>query len=129
VADFMGLVNLIPARVVRAAGDASVVAVGGKHRLAVPLPGSVVADQTVELAIRPENVRIAPATSDAATGMPGTIAEVTFLGNVTDVYVALDDGTRIRVQADASLRVEAGQRVALGVEEQSATVFDIRASG
>ena len=38
VADFMGLVNLVPARVVRAAGDESVVAVGGHHALQVALP-------------------------------------------------------------------------------------------
>jgi iron(III) transport system ATP-binding protein len=124
VADFMGLVNLIPARVVRAAGDASEVAVGGKHRLTVPLPGSVVADQTVELAIRPENVRIAPATSDETSSVPGTITDVTFLGNLIDCHVTLDEGTRIRVQADATLRFEVGQPVVLGFGEQSATVFE-----
>src|SRR6266508_1379205 len=38
VADFMGLVNLIPGRVVRAAGEQSVVAIGGEHAITVALP-------------------------------------------------------------------------------------------
>jgi ABC-type Fe3+/spermidine/putrescine transport system ATPase subunit len=127
VADFMGLVNLIPARVVRAAGDESVVVVGSDHRIAIALPPSTVENQAVQLAVRPENVRLAPATGAPreAGSMPGTIADVTFLGNLTDCYVTLDDGTRVRVQADPSQRLEVGQPVVLRFEEQAVTVFDV----
>ncbi len=103
VADFMGLVNLIPARVVRAAGEESVVAVGGDHRITIPLPPDAVEHQAVQLAIRPENIHAMAATRapSEVDGLPGKIVEVTFLGNLIDCYAALDDGTRVRIQVDA----------------------------
>jgi iron(III) transport system ATP-binding protein len=48
VADFMGLVNLIIGRVVRADGDDGVVAIGGEHPITLALPPGVVAGQTVQ---------------------------------------------------------------------------------
>lgn len=127
VADFMGLVNLIPARVLRAAGDESVVVVGGGHRITIALPPRIAESHTVQLAVRPESVRLARATgATMETGsMPGKIADVTFLGNLTDCYVTLDDGTRVRVQADSGQRLEVGQPVVLRFEDQAVTVFDV----
>ena len=58
VADFMGLVNLIPGRVVRAAGDDSLVAVGGGTSVGVVLPPGAVAGQAVQVAVRPESVSL-----------------------------------------------------------------------
>src|ERR1051325_9876561 len=49
VADFMGLVNLIDARVVRAAGDNSAVAVAGLHHVRVRLPSAGAVGQQVQL--------------------------------------------------------------------------------
>src|SRR5215831_5553026 len=71
VADFMGLVNLISGRVVRP-GAAGVVAVGGEHPIDAPVPPGVAPGETVQVAIRPENVRLIPATAvDGAGGVPG----------------------------------------------------------
>jgi hypothetical protein len=113
--------------VVRAAGDRSVVAVGGDHRLTVSLPDGAVPDQVVQLAVRPENVRLSPATpvTREAGGLAGKISEVTFLGNFLDCYVSLDDGSRVRVQVDAGLTFDLGQPVVLHFEEHSLTVFDL----
>src|SRR2546427_5018533 len=82
VADFMGLVNLIPAKVIRAGGDEGLVAVGGTHAVSVALPPSSVGGQAVHIAIRPESLRLTPAVSasDAAGAVPGKVVEVTFLG-------------------------------------------------
>src|SRR6266853_3659230 len=62
VADFMGLVNLVPARVI---GPGTIVAAGGL-KLLVSLPAGTGDD--VEVAIRPENIRL----SAAATGLHAT---------------------------------------------------------
>jgi iron(III) transport system ATP-binding protein len=125
VADFMGLVNLIPARVVRVTDAAHAVrgevAVGGDHRLAVALSPSAAEGQTVQLAIRPENVRVAPPSEP---GLPAKVVDVTFLGNLIDAYAALADGTRVRVQVDADDRLEVGQPVVLQIDPGTATVFD-----
>ena len=57
VADFMGLVNLVRGRVVRAGGDDSVVAVGDEHPIRAVLPPGAVSGQAVLVAIRPESLR------------------------------------------------------------------------
>jgi iron(III) transport system ATP-binding protein len=127
VADFMGLINLIPGRVLRAAGDASIVAVGGDHRIGLSLPPGSADGQIVQVAVRPESLRVtrpvagsSPAVSEA---LPGKVVEVTFLGNLTDCHVTLDDGTRIRVQADPGEVLEVGQPVRVHIDRQSTCVF------
>jgi ABC-type Fe3+/spermidine/putrescine transport system ATPase subunit len=128
VADFMGLVNLVPGRVIRAAGDDSLVAVGAVHRIALALPPTMTEGQSVQLAIRPENLRLTappPPTpsTDGAASVPGQVAEVTFLGNLVDCHVALDDGTRLRVQVGPEKLVEPGQRVAVRLDPHAVSVF------
>jgi iron(III) transport system ATP-binding protein len=123
VADFMGLVNLIPARV-RRAGSTGFVALGGEHLVEVTLPPGMAESAAVQMAVRPENLRVAALAPGAALGpgvVPGTIAELTFLGNLVDCHVTLDDGTRVRVQIDPGQRLEIGLRV--GVQIDAATVF------
>ena len=45
-----------------------------------------------------------------ARGPRGKLADVTFLGNLIDCHVVLDDGTRVRVQADPARRSSRGRR-------------------
>lgn len=124
VADFMGLVNLIPARVVRG-GEQGAVSIG-EQRLALALSPAIAERQTVQLAVRPENVRVSPLPEDGTVGagrVAGKVAEITFLGNVTDCYATLDDGTRVRIQADPATTLQVGQRVAVELDMTTATVF------
>jgi iron(III) transport system ATP-binding protein len=124
VADFMGLVNLIPGRVVRADGAASRVALGGDHAIALALPPGTVDGQAVQVAIRPENLRLTALGSvDALDVVPGKIADVTFLGNMIDCHVTLDDGARLRIQLDPGVTLEVGTRVAVRFDPQAASVF------
>ncbi len=121
VADFMGLVNLLPGRVVRP-GDAGVVAVAGRP-IGVALPERLAEGQEVEVAIRPENVGVT-AEADGETGvLPATVTELTFLGNVTDCHLALSDGTRVRAQGGALDAFQPGQRVAVRLDPRHCTVF------
>jgi len=123
VADFMGLVNLVPGRVARAAGDESVVAVGRNHPLRVPLPASAREGQPVQVAIRPENVQLVSADGAPTDAIAAKIVEATFLGNLTDCHVTLDDGTRLRVQAAPGEALEVGQRVHVRFDTERCTVF------
>src|SRR2546422_11086707 len=72
VADFMGLVNLIPGRVIRAAGDDSLVAVGGEHPIAAALPQSAVGGQAAQAAIRPASLPLSPPAPAPAPDPPRT---------------------------------------------------------
>jgi iron(III) transport system ATP-binding protein len=124
VADFMGLVNLIPARVVRADGDASVVAIGGEHPVTVALAPGMGVGHAVLLAVRPESVRlVAPAPAARDGSVPGKIADITFLGNLSDGHVVLDDGTHVRVQLEPGAAFDVGQRVGLRFAPGTCTVF------
>jgi iron(III) transport system ATP-binding protein len=127
VADFMGLVNLIPGRVIRAAGDDSLVAVGGDHPISLAVPRGLGDGQTVQVAIRPESLHLTTFAGGTAAEIPdtvpGKVAEVTFLGNLTDCYVTLDDGTRLRIQVDPARALEVGQRVGVQFDSQATSVF------
>jgi len=126
MADFMGLVNLVPGQVVQVAGDHGVVAVGGGHPIEVALPPDGAEGAAVEVAIRPENLQLtvlAPGTPPSIGTVPGKIADVTFLGNLIDCHVTLDDATRVRVQAAAGSVLEVGQRVGVIFESGASTVF------
>jgi ABC-type sugar transport system ATPase subunit len=81
----------------------------------------------VQVAVRPESLRVtvlAPgAAGDGPATVPGKVVDVTFLGNVIDCHVTLDDGSRIRVQVDPTQTLEVGQRVAVRFDRQAASVF------
>ena len=55
--------------------------------------------------------------------MPAKVVEVTFLGNLTDCHVTLDDGTRVRVQADPGAIFDVGQRVLVRFDARACTAF------
>jgi ABC-type Fe3+/spermidine/putrescine transport system ATPase subunit len=86
------------------------------------------AGQMVQVAVRPENLRVsalAPgATTEVRGTVPGKVAEVTFLGNLIDCHVTLDDGTRVRVQVDPGQALEVGQRVSVLFDSQATSVFN-----
>jgi iron(III) transport system ATP-binding protein len=127
VADFMGLINLIPGRILKLAGEDSVVAVGGRHPIRLALPPGAVEGQAVQVAVRPENLRLSAPTPGAITEgvgtVPGKVAEVTFLGNLIDCHVTLEDGTRVRVQVDPGQTMEVGQRVSVRFDSEASSVF------
>jgi iron(III) transport system ATP-binding protein len=125
VADFMGLVNVLPARVIATAGDRRVVAIGG-GRLPGVLAPAAKEGSAIQLLVRPESIRVIPAAADAIVE-PGTVAgkvvDVTFLGNLVDCYVGLPDDTRLRVQASADALLEVGQSVVVRFDPDAVTVF------
>jgi iron(III) transport system ATP-binding protein len=125
VADFMGLVNLLPGRVTRLARDGGLVAVGDTT-LPATLPAGTAEGQSVHVAIRPESLRLGPgAPGDNGVALAGRVADVTFLGNLTDCHVTLADGTRLRVQVDPRRVLEIGQPVQVRFDPEAASVFTL----
>ncbi len=124
VADFMGLVNLMPARVLRTADGEGVVALGGDHQIRLSVPPGVQEGQAVQVAIRPENIHLTGrAAGDGATAVPAKVIASTFLGNINDYRVSLDDGTRLRVQAHPLEIFEVGQRIYMRLDSPQCIVF------
>lgn len=104
VADFIGVTNELPGRVV---GDTATV-LGQRVPL---LANSATGD--VKVLVRPENIRLA-----ADPQGDGEVVVVAFLGALSRVQVRLTDGSLINAQvsvSDASA-LEVGERVSVGLE-------------
>jgi iron(III) transport system ATP-binding protein len=123
VADFMGLVNFVPARVGEVDHGSDTVRIAGGHRLRCELPPGLREGQEVQLAVRPENVHLDPAAAADPTALGGTVTEVAYLGNLNDCQVALSDGTRLRVQSHPLERLDVGQPVAVRFDAAQVVLF------
>jgi iron(III) transport system ATP-binding protein len=115
VADFMGLVNLVPAKV----AAAGTIELAGGLKLQVPLPDGVRPGDNVEVSIRPENIRL----NAAGNGAPAIISERTFLGNISEYYASLDSGPTLRVQTHPGQVFATGDRVAIEIDATQCSVF------
>lgn len=100
VAQFIGRVNLLPARVEAASGGGGEVTVLG-HRLAVAaLPAAARAGDTVRLVLRPEAIAVRPA-QEAGTLPQGTVAGRMFLGEKVEYLVRCGETALQVVSYDA----------------------------
>jgi iron(III) transport system ATP-binding protein len=127
VADFMGLVNLVPGKVREVKNG------GGRIELAPDLALDVAAldgfrpGDTIDVAIRPENIRLA-----AAAGAGGNVAKITnhvFLGNISEYYATLPSGQVLRVQTHPRQHFDVGDAVAIEIDATQCSVFRRDAGG
>jgi iron(III) transport system ATP-binding protein len=125
VADFMGQVNLVTARLLRPTSpDSLAEAALGALRIPLASAPGVRSGEELLVALRPESLRLSPPPV-AANGEPrnadlpiGTVAEAVFLGSVNDYEVDLA-GSRLRVQAPAADEYEVGERVLVSVADRA----------
>src|SRR5215467_4193129 len=115
VADFMGLVNLVPGTVVEARDGVGTVEAASALRLTVAVPDGTRPGEAIEVAIRPENIRLR-AANGAALPARATISERTFLGNISEYQATLDSGQVLRVQTHPLERFPVGAIVAVEVD-------------
>lgn len=104
VADFIGDVNLIEAKVTAAEGEfISLTWSGSQTPMHIrPRPDdNHQTGQTVWLALRPEKVGISREKPEAAPNInmvEGEVWEISYTGNISTYHVKLDDGTMIKAQ-------------------------------
>jgi len=118
VADFMGQVNFVPARVV----DGGSIAVESGRSIAVTVPAGLVSGAAVDLAVRPENIRLATGSANGSS-IPGHVAELTFLGNMNEYIVATEKDGRLRVQTHPTELFGVGDAVSLELDPRQCSVF------
>jgi iron(III) transport system ATP-binding protein len=123
VADFMGLVNLMPATVVAVDGHRLRLRLGPGWMMEADTPGATVQGQAVEVAIRPENIRLQPHASADQGGPRATVTECTFLGSIIEYHVTLGDGMVLRVQTHPLEQFAIGDAVAVRIDAGQCTVF------
>jgi spermidine/putrescine transport system ATP-binding protein len=100
VADFLGVSNLMRARIV----DAEYVDVSGVTLAATSRDAP--ASGVVRVTIRPERVRIEPPGTIGANRAPATIERFVYLGSTTQVFVVLPGGDRVQALVANSGEVE-----------------------
>jgi iron(III) transport system ATP-binding protein len=121
VADFMGLVNLIPGSVASVSGGRCTIAVGQDMRLDLAAPDGTASGEAIEIAIRPENIRL---HAPNGVGLPlGKVTERTFLGNINEYYATLDSGPVLRIQTHPLQQFSVGDTVAIDVDATQCSVF------
>jgi len=120
VADFMGLVNLLRARLVEVAPAASVFECG-PVRVSMPSPSGMRAGGRADLAIRPETIRLS-ATAAGPGSFPARVIEQTYLGNLNE-YVLAAGELQLRVQADAQAFFAVGSEVFALIDAQQCRAF------
>ena len=114
VADFIGKVNLIEAKVLRQIGRKIDCEAKGIGRLELPTDGLV--GPQVSIAVRPEKLKISRAEPQAAIRMQGRVRDVAYYGDSSHVVVHAANGLDLSVNVQNDTRsggagVERGQAV------------------
>ncbi len=128
VARFIGENNFLPVELVEANGEGAAVRLPGGQVLAAGTAGGMRAGARGFLAVRPERIAIAPVEAEgfSENAVPGTIAEVVYLGDAVRVRIALGGGAQAVVKrpiAAAGRALAPGAAVALAWEPEHARVF------
>ncbi len=114
VADFIGKVNLIDAKVLRLLGKRIECDVKGIGRVELASNGLV--GGSVAIAVRPEKLKITKAEPSSGIRVPGTVRHVSYYGDTSHVEVTAADGLNLSVNVQNESRlggagVERGQHV------------------
>ncbi|MBE9555031.1 MAG: ABC transporter ATP-binding protein [Proteobacteria bacterium] len=112
VADFIGKVNMLEAKVAGQSGGDLVVEVNGMGRVAVPHDGAAAGD--IGIAVRPEKTMLsAEKPGEGVIALKGKVSDVAYYGNESHILLDTDTGVQFTstVQNDAR-RVESS--VAIG---------------
>jgi iron(III) transport system ATP-binding protein len=126
VADFMGLVNLVPGKVREVRQSGGTVEIAGDIVIPVNALDGMSAGEAVDVSIRPENIRLS--RPNAGAGKTAKITNHVFLGNISEYYATLPSGVVLRVQTHPLEHFEVGTEVALEIDPNQCSVFR-RAAG
>ena len=121
VADFMGLVNLVPGKVRALANGGGTVELSPDFTLDVAALDGLKPGESVDVAIRPENIRLG-----GHAGAGAKLAKITnhvFLGNINEYYATLPSGQVLRVQTHPLQHFKIGEEVAVEVDATQCSVF------
>ncbi|HST42905.1 MAG TPA: ABC transporter ATP-binding protein [Conexibacter sp.] len=118
VAGFIGVSNLLELRVDERAEGHVAMRLGDGARLLAPDPGGALG-ASHQLTIRPERIRIEPDDAAGWSRLPGRVADVVYLGSMTQLLVDLDhDGGRLVAHCladdEPGTRLRPGDPVVLG---------------
>lgn len=105
VADFVGTVSILEAKVAAIAGDSVTIETEGR-RIAVRSERSAAVGESVAFAIRPEKMHLSrQAPQPGTNALEGTVWDIAYLGDMTLFNIKLDSGTLVRVSVLNAARI------------------------
>jgi ABC-type Fe3+/spermidine/putrescine transport system ATPase subunit len=117
VARFLGRTNLFDARIVDPASPVANVRIEGVDQLvSCRAPRDCLPEARGALSVRPEAISLRP--RGAGPGIAGRIASATYLGNMSQLQVALDIGKTIEVQQTARESWNVGDAVSVSFDPE-----------
>lgn len=121
VADFIGLSDFIPARVLSFDGNLAQVCVGNAAISVTSMPG-IAANQPVTLFARPNDIEIVP-DGEHENILLGKVKQATYLGNCMDYRIQLEEGPIVRVEGDTGVRYAPGAAVRLHLPSEHCRII------
>jgi iron(III) transport system ATP-binding protein len=119
VADFMGHVNFLAGTMETGA----TVRLGGGEAITLGSTSTIAPGSPVELAVRPEDIILAPRANASTDSMTARVTQRTFLGNLNEYLVTLLSGAAIRAQTPPKQSFDVGALVALTFDSGRISVF------
>jgi spermidine/putrescine transport system ATP-binding protein len=128
VSDFIGEVNLFSGRLVQAASGVMTIRTSEGDTLTADISDHLLAGTAVEVAIRPEKIRLSTDPAQGGHALAGVIIDHAFLGPMTKYFVRLDSGKEVMIlrqnQGNVDDRpLQHGERVTLSWDRTWARVF------
>jgi spermidine/putrescine transport system ATP-binding protein len=128
VADFIGSLNAFDLTVDELVAGYSVTRFGENERVVVAVGSGHAVGETIRVAVRPEQVQIAPAgraAQDEGSRLDGTVAELVYLGMYTQFHVDTGAGRVVshRLADEAAAQFQPGSAVTLSWGPEHASVL------
>jgi iron(III) transport system ATP-binding protein len=123
VADFMGLVNLVPGRIRDMKNGVANVELTPDLTVGIPKVDGLAVGERVDVAIRPENIRLAPPPDPAGAATLAKVTNHVFLGNLSEYEVTLSSGPVLRVQTHPLQHFKIEDQVAIEIDATQCSAF------
>ncbi|MBI3433692.1 MAG: ABC transporter ATP-binding protein, partial [Proteobacteria bacterium] len=123
VADFMGHVNFVAGQLTALERDHATVMVAGTLAISAAAPPGAKVGDAVDVAVRPEDMRIGPGDAGAVEGIPAQLTDRTYLGNLIEYQALLASGETVRVQTHPSAQFSVGEKIKVDMARAHLNVF------
>jgi iron(III) transport system ATP-binding protein len=123
VADFMGLVNLVPGRIREIRNGVASIELTPDLTVGVGRVDGLSVGERVDVAIRPENITLAAPGQTPGAGALARVTNHVFLGNLSEYEVALPSGQLLRVQTHPLQHFGVGEAVAVAIDATQCSAF------
>jgi spermidine/putrescine transport system ATP-binding protein len=129
VADFIGSLNTLDVRIDELVGPYCISRLADGGRVIATAEGQRAVGETVRVGVRPEHVQLSEVDTSAPDDrarLPGTIADLVYLGMYTQFHVDTAAGRIVshRLAGEPAVRLETGARVSVTWPAEHAAVVD-----